>query len=75
MLNVEYRTSNQILIASTLFASLLKFVSYARQLFAADDLSRRHFQMLFFLGAIRVIHHRHIVDDTLTTSVRRFWSL
>ena len=25
-----------------------------RQLFAADDFSRRHFQMLFFLGALRV---------------------
>ena len=27
----------------TLFASILKFVSNARQLFAADDFSRRHF--------------------------------
>ena len=36
---------------STLFASiLLKFVSYARQSFAADDFSRRHFQMHFFLA-------------------------
>ena len=25
-----------------------------KQLFAADDLSRRHFQMHFFLGALRV---------------------
>ena len=41
--------------ASTLFASiLLKYVSNARQLFAADDFSRRHFQMHFFLGALRV---------------------
>ena len=39
---------------STLFASRLKFVSNARQLFAADDFSRRHFQMHFFLGALRV---------------------
>ena len=38
---------------STLFASAL-FVSNARQLFAADDFSRRHFQMHFFLGALRV---------------------
>ena len=30
------------------------FVSNARQLFAADDFSRRHFQMHFFLGALRV---------------------
>ena len=39
---------------STLFASILKFVSNTRQLFAADDFSRRHFQMHFFLGALRV---------------------
>ena len=38
-----------------LFASiLLKFISNVRQLFAADDFSRRHFQMHFFLGALRV---------------------
>ena len=29
-------------------------VSNVRQLFAADDFSRRHFQMHFFLGALRV---------------------
>ena len=28
---------------------------HARQLFAADDFSRQHFQMHFFLGALRVI--------------------
>ena len=39
---------------STLFASIhTLFVSNARQLFAADDYSRRHFQMHFF-GALRV---------------------
>ena len=37
---------------SRLFASIL--VSNVRQLFAADDFSRRHFQMHFFLGALRV---------------------
>ena len=31
-----------------------QFVSNARQLFAADDFSRRHFQMHFFLGALRL---------------------
>ena len=31
-----------------------QFVSNVRQLFAADDFSRRHFQMHFFLGAFRV---------------------
>ena len=35
---------------SILFASILKFVSYVRQLFAADDFSRCHFQMHFFLA-------------------------
>ena len=30
------------------------FVSKVRQLFAADDFSRRHFQMHFFHGALRV---------------------
>ena len=37
---------------STLFASIL--VSNVRQLFAADNFSRRHFQMHFFLGALIV---------------------
>ena len=37
---------------SLLFASI--FVSNVRQLFAADDFSRRHFQLHFFLGALRV---------------------
>ena len=32
-------------------ASILKFVSNVRQLFAADDFSRRHFSDTFFLGA------------------------
>ena len=31
-----------------------KFVSDVRQLFAVDDFSRRHFQMHFFLDALRV---------------------
>ena len=34
---------------SALIASILKFVSNARQLFAADDFSRQHIQMHFFL--------------------------
>ena len=38
---------------STLFASILN-LSVVRQLFAAEDFSRRHFQMHFFLGALRV---------------------
>ena len=35
---------------STLFASILEFVSNVRQLFAADDFSRRHFSDAFFLA-------------------------
>ena len=35
---------------STLFASMLKFVRNIRQLFAADDFSRRHFSDAFFLA-------------------------
>ena len=38
---------------STLFASILNSSINARQSFAADDFSRRHFPM-FFLGALRV---------------------
>ena len=39
---------------STLFASILKFFINVRQLFAAEDFSRRHFSDAFFLGALRV---------------------
>ena len=35
---------------SILFASILKFVINVWQLFAADDFSRRHFQMQYFLA-------------------------
>ena len=45
---------------STLFASMHIFVSNVRQLFAADDFSRRHFQMDFLLGALRLKFCRHI---------------
>ena len=34
----------------TLFDSILKFFINVWQLFAADDFSRRHFQMYFFLA-------------------------
>ena len=39
---------------SILCDSILEFVSNVRQLFAADDSSRRHFQMHFFLGVLRI---------------------
>ena len=38
---------------SMLSASILKFASYVGQLFAVDHFSRQHFQMHFFLGALR----------------------
>ena len=39
---------------STLFASILKFVSNVRQLFEVDDFSRCNFSDALFLGALRV---------------------
>ena len=39
---------------STLFASILKSVINVWQLSAADDFSRRHFHMHFFLALLRV---------------------
>ena len=39
---------------STLFASIHRFFSNVRQLFAADDFSRCHFSEVFFLGVLRV---------------------
>ena len=37
----------------TWFASTLNLISNVKQLFAADNFSRQHFQMHFFLGALR----------------------
>ena len=39
---------------STQFASILNLSVIFGQLFAADDFCRRHFQMHFFFGALRV---------------------
>ena len=39
---------------SILFTSILNLSVMLRQFFAADDFSRRLFQMHFFLGALRV---------------------
>ena len=43
---------------STLFASILNSSVMLVNFFAADDISRRHFQMHFFLGALRVKYFR-----------------
>ena len=55
---------------STLFASILTFVSNVRQLFTADDFSRRHFQLHFFLGALNVNSHNitQFKDSAVLTS-------
>ena len=42
---------------STLFASIPNSSVMLGNYFAADDFSRRHFQMHFFLGALRVKVH------------------
>ena len=39
---------------STLFASILKFVSNVRQLLAADDFSRQHFRCIFFFALLEI---------------------
>ena len=41
------QTAGAVCSGSTLYAYILKFASNVRQLFAADDFSRRHFQMHF----------------------------
>ena len=41
-----------------------QFASNVRQLFAADDFSRRHFQMHFFLGALRVKQCKELITQT-----------
>ena len=57
-----------ILSGSTLFTSKLKLVVYVRQLFAADNFSRRHFSDAFFLGALRV-------NDVLLKTLRIYKEL
>ena len=48
-----------VLSGSTLFASILKFVSNVRQLFAADVFGRRHFSDAFFL-ALFLVKYQYI---------------
>ena len=51
----------------------LKFVSNAKQLFAAVDFSRRHFQGIFFLGVFRIkLQHsiyKHVFSAIVKISV------
>ena len=53
---------------STLFPSIL---NSSVQLFAADDSSRRHFQMHFFLGALRVNDRISTYKDVFTYASTR----
>ena len=44
------QTAPIVCSGSTLFACILEFSSNVRQLFAADNFSRQHFQVRFFLA-------------------------
>ena len=57
------------------FCSILKFVSNVRQLFAADDFSRRHFSDAFFLGALRVRMSIVALSLLVATFVVCWWPL
>ena len=46
---------------STLFASILNLSVMLGKIFAADDFSRQHFQMHFFLAALRVNSEQSII--------------
>ena len=59
--------TNSVDLGCTLFASILKLVSNFRQLFAADDFSRRHFSDAFFLGALR---DNMKVNEKITTNYK-----
>ena len=67
-------------VPSTIFqlnrdgSSWVEFISNVRQLFAADDFSRQHFQMHFFLGALRVKGITPLLRRVLVyTNARRCW--
>ena len=45
---------------SMLFASILRFVSNVRQLFAADNFSRRNFSDAFFSWGFRFPHIQNV---------------
>ena len=52
--SVDTDQTAAICSGSTLFASILNSSVMLGNFFAADNFSRRHFQMHFFLGALRV---------------------
>ena len=53
-----------VCFGSTQFVSILNLSVMLGNFFAADDFSRRHFQMHFFLGALRVNQNRLPADDS-----------
>ena len=60
---------------STLFASILKFVSNVRQLFTADHFSRRHFSDTFFSCHIKGKCIPVSIEQTAAALVLRFLHL
>ena len=50
--------SGSTLLASILNSSVM-LGNYLQQMTSADDFSRRHFQMHFFLGALRLINSKY----------------
>ena len=70
----SYRSS-LFWVQAVCFYTLL--VSNVRQLFAADDFSRRHFHMHFFLGALRVKlkHSTNSTDTTTVVATSKMWKM
>ena len=67
-----YAPIGAVCSGSTLFASILKLVSNVRQLFAADNFSRRHFSDAYFFGALRVNAVDKFIINFLSTRTKSF---
>ena len=61
---------DQTVEQSVLGPSCLLLYLIHQQLFAADDFSRRHFQMHFFLGALRVKSFNLIYGKITSTMLK-----
>ena len=60
---------------STLFAFIPKFVSYVLKLLAADDFSRQHFHMHFFLGADQTAQTKEQLTKCVSDMKRINWNI
>ena len=69
--NVDPDQTAPIVVWVHTFSFYTQLVSYVRQLFAADDFSRRRFQKHFFLGALRV----NLSDQRLCYSLTRKYEI